>query len=170
VLLGFTPHSVRPRAQRAEPPVVTSDANHSVDPTECRPMAGPERYDALTLMRAFRADEARLSDALNLFVEREDYGFVWLAYREDTALGCCSVGYTVSTAAGGLTAVVRDLYVIPAARRGGIATAMLAALAARLAALDVARTEIAANGDAGLLAFVAARGLTVTAAIFAPGR
>jgi GNAT superfamily N-acetyltransferase len=140
------------------------------DDVECRSMAGPERFDAFTLMKAFRSDEAGLGDALTLFVEREDYGFVWLAYREDSVVGCASVGYTIATAAGGLVALVRDLYVVPAARRTGVATALLAALEARLGALGVARFEIATNGDAALHAFLAARGLSVTAGVFAAHR
>jgi len=133
-------------------------------------MGGPERFDALRLMQTFRGDEHRLSDALKLFVEREDYGFVWLAYREDAAVGCASVGYTISTDAGGLVAVVRDLYVVPAARRSGVATALLAALGTRLAALDVTRFELAFAGDPGLLAFASARGFTLTAGLFAARR
>jgi hypothetical protein len=73
-----------------------------------RTMGGPERLDAFELMRTFRRDERRLGDALTLFVEREDYGFVWLAYRDAAAVGCASVSYAVSTQAGGLVALVRD--------------------------------------------------------------
>ena len=80
------------------------------------------------------------------------------------------MGYTISTAAGGPTAVVRDLYVVPAARRGGVATALLATLEPRLAAQDVVRFEIAATGDPALLAFLTARGFTVTAGLFAARR
>jgi GNAT superfamily N-acetyltransferase len=133
-------------------------------------MAGPERFDAFALMRAFRSDESLLGDALTLFTEREDYGFVWLAYREDAVVGCASVGYAISTGAGGLAALVRDLYVVPDARRGGVATAMLAALEARLAALSIKRFEVAAGADAGLLAFLAARGFTIAAGLFAANR
>jgi GNAT superfamily N-acetyltransferase len=130
-------------------------------------MSGPERLDAFTFMRAFRADERALGDALTLFVEREDFGFVWLAYRSDTLVGCASVGYGVASTAGGLVGVVRDLYVAPPVRRAGIASALLAALETRLTHLGVTRIEIAANGDAALLAFLAARGYRVTAGVFA---
>jgi GNAT superfamily N-acetyltransferase len=140
------------------------------DLIECRTMGGPERFDAFTLMRAFCQDESALSEALALFVDREDYGFVWLGYREDELVGCASVGYAISTAAGGLVALVRDLYVVPAARRSGVATALLAALTERLAGLGLAGLEIAAAGDAGLAAFVAARGFRLTAGLFAASR
>ena len=34
------------------------------------------------LMKHFRLDEAALGEALALFVDRPDYGFIWLAYEE----------------------------------------------------------------------------------------
>jgi GNAT superfamily N-acetyltransferase len=140
------------------------------DLIDCRTMGGPERFDALRLMQTFRSDESRLSEALALFVEREDYGFVWLAYRADEAVGCASVGYAISTAAGGLVGLVRDLYVVPAQRRSGVATTLLAALEARLAALDVAGLELAAAGDPALAAFASARGFRLAAGLFAVHR
>ncbi len=124
-------------------------------------MTGPDRFDAFGLMNEFRSDERRLNDALTAFAEREDFGFVWLAYREDTLVGCCSVGYVIGTESGGVVAQVRDLYVVPAARRTGIATALLASLEARLAAVEVTRLEVpAATLDVG--AFLLARGFGVT--------
>jgi len=121
-------------------------------------MAGPERYDAFSLMRRFRSDEAALGDALTLFVEREDYGFVWLAYAGSTCVGCVSVGYGIGTAAGGLIATLDDLYVLPDGRRRGIATTLLDDLHVRLDALDVRRIDIAAPADPALQAFLHSRG------------
>jgi len=125
-------------------------------------MAGPERYDAYALMRRFRTDEAALGDALTLFVEREDYGFVWLAYAGSTCVGCLSAGFAISTAAGGLIATLDDLYVIPEGRRRGIATTMLDDLHVRLENLDVQRVDIDVPGDPGLQAFLRARGYATT--------
>ncbi|GAC1416365.1 MAG: hypothetical protein NVSMB64_26570 [Candidatus Velthaea sp.] len=129
---------------------------------ECRAMAGPERYDAFALMKRFRTDEAALGDALALFVDREDYGFVWLAYREAVPVGCASVGYAIATDAGGVVALVRDMYVVTDARRSGIATALLASLHARLDALDVERVDIPVAGDPGLQAFLLKSGYAPT--------
>jgi len=123
-------------------------------------MAGPDRYDVYALMQRFRTDQAALGDALTLFVQREDYGFVWLAYAGSTCVGCVSVGYAIATDAGGVIAVLDDLYVIPEGRRRGIATTMLDDLHARLEAIDVQRVDIAVPADPGLQAFLIARGYT----------
>jgi GNAT superfamily N-acetyltransferase len=123
-------------------------------------MTSPERYDAFTLMLRFRSDQAALSDALTLFVEREDFGFVWLAYAEDTCVGCCSVGYAIATDAGGLTAVLRDLYVLPEVRRQGVASAMLADLHKRLDAIGVRRIDALMSPAPSLHAFLDANGYT----------
>jgi GNAT superfamily N-acetyltransferase len=124
---------------------------------DCRMMAGPERFDAFSMMKRFRTDEALLGDALSLFVDREDLGFVWLAYRDDSPVGCCSVGYVIGTDAGGVIAVVRDIYVLPEVRREGVAGAMLASLAERVNGIDVP-----VAGDPGLQAFLRAAGYRPT--------
>src|SRR6266851_6732774 len=74
---------------------------------ECRTMTGPERVDAYTLMRQFRSDEAALGDALALFVDRPDYGFVWLAYADGIPVACVSASFGISTETGGLFAELR---------------------------------------------------------------
>jgi GNAT superfamily N-acetyltransferase len=125
-------------------------------------MTGPERYDAFTLMLRFRSDQAALGDALTLFVEREDYGFVWLAYAEDTCVGCCSIAYAIATDAGGLTALLRDLYILPEVRRRGVASAMLADLHKRLDAIGVRRVDALMSPAAGLDAFLRASGYTAS--------
>jgi hypothetical protein len=51
-----------------------------------------------------------------------------------------------------------------------VATALLASLETRFAALDVAGVEIAAAGDPALAAFAAARGFRLTAGLFAAHR
>ena len=121
-------------------------------------MAGAERYDAFALMKRFGAGEAALGDALALFVERPDYGFVWLAYDDGIPAACISVAFAISTEVGGLTAELRDLWVAEDRRRRGIGSALLATLHGRLDQLEVRRVEAAVPGDPGLRAFFAARG------------
>jgi len=125
---------------------------------ECRTMAGAERFDAFALMKRFRADEAAVGDALALFVDRPDYGFVWLAYDDGIPAGCVSAAFAISTETGGLVGAIRDLYVVADRRRRGIGSAMLATLHGRLDQLGVNRVEAAIPNDPALRAFFSARG------------
>jgi len=120
-------------------------------------MASPERFDAFALMSSFRSDQAALGDALALFIERPDYGFVWLAYDDGVAAGCVSVAFAISTERG-LTAELRDLWVDPEHRGRGIGSALLATLRGRLAQLEVVRMEAVVPPDAGLRALFALLG------------
>ncbi len=121
-------------------------------------MAGAERLDAFALMTQFRADETALGEALALFADRPDYGFIWLAYDDGIPAACVSVAYAIATETGGLAAALRDLWVIPDRRRRGIGTALLATLHARLDQLDVTRIEASLPDDPALRAFFGARG------------
>ena len=129
-------------------------------------MASAERYDAFELMQRFRTDAAALGEALSLFIDRPDYGFVWLAYVDDHPVGCASASVGVDTITGGLVATVRDLYVLPERRRGGIGSALLVTLQGRLANLDVTRVEAVCGADMTLPGFFQARGYTLSSAAF----
>lgn len=125
---------------------------------ECRTMAGPERYDAFALMKQFRADEAALGEALALFVDRPDYGFIWLAYDDGIPAACVSVSFAISTETGGLVAQLHDLWVDAERRRRGVGSALIATLHGRLGQLEVTRIDAAIPGDGRLRAFFTARG------------
>ncbi len=129
-------------------------------------MASAERYDAFELMRKFRTDEAALGEALTLFVERPDYGFVWLAYIDDHPAGCVSVALGIDTETGGVAATLRDVYVVPEARRQGLGSAMLVTLEGRLKHLDVRRTVAVGGADPSMRPFFEARGYTRGGALF----
>ena len=120
-------------------------------------MSGPERFDAFTLMKRFRSDEAALGDALALFVDRPDYGFVWLAYDDGIPAACVSVAFAISTETGGLVADLRDLWVVPERRRRGIGSALLATLHGRTDQLGVTRLDAAVPEDRALREFFRAR-------------
>jgi GNAT superfamily N-acetyltransferase len=121
-------------------------------------MAGAERVDAFALMKRFCEDEAALGDALALFVDRPDYGFVWLAYDNGIPAACVSVAFGISTGTGGLVGMLHDLYVAEDRRRRGIGSALLATLHGRLDQLGVTRIEAGIPGDPALRAFFSARG------------
>ncbi len=128
-------------------------------------MTGSERYDAFQLMRQFRTDEATLGDALGLFIDRQDYGFVWLAYVDDVPAACVSVGFAISSERGGIVADLRDLWVEPSFRRSGVASALLATLQGRLDHLEVRRLAAALTDDPALRGFFAARGYALAAGV-----
>jgi GNAT superfamily N-acetyltransferase len=121
-------------------------------------MAGAERLDAFALMKQFRADEGLLGEALALFVDRPDYGFIWLAYDDGIPAACASVAYAIATETGGLVAALRDLWVVPDRRRRGIGSALIATLHARLDQLDVTRVEASLPNDPAVKSFFSARG------------
>ncbi len=121
-------------------------------------MSGPERVDAYTLMRQFRPDEAALGDALALFVDRPDYGFVWLAYADGIPVACVSIAFGISTESGGLFAELRDLWVVRERRRHGIGSALLATLHGRLDQLGVTRIDAPVPHDPALSGLLSARG------------
>jgi len=133
---------------------------------ECRTMASAERYDAFALMEQFRTDGSALGEALTLFIERPDYGFVWLAYLDDHPAACASASLGIDTVTGGLLATVRDLFVPPERRRHGLGSALLVTLQGRLKALDVTRIEAVCGSDPSLLGFFEARGYQLNSASF----
>jgi GNAT superfamily N-acetyltransferase len=124
---------------------------------ECRTMASAERLDAFMLMRSFRTDQSALGDALALFIDRPDYGFVWLAYDDGIPAACISAAYAISTESGGLVADLRDLWVVEDRRRRGIGSALLATLHGRLDQLGVTRIDAAIPPGTALGAFFTAR-------------
>ena len=137
---------------------------------ECRTMASAERYDAFALMERFRADKATLGEALSLFVERPDYGFVWLAYLDDHPAACVSASLGIDSETGGLVATLRDLFVLPQRRRNGIGSALLVTLQARLEQLGVTRVEAVCGRDPSLRPFFEARSYRESGVAFTTGR
>jgi GNAT superfamily N-acetyltransferase len=121
-------------------------------------MGGAERLDAFALMKRFRTDEAALGDALALFVDRPDYGFVWLAYEDDVPAACVTVSFAISSETGGVVAELRDLWVAEERRRRGIGSALLATLHGRLDQLGVTQVEATLPYGPAVLGFFAARG------------
>jgi GNAT superfamily N-acetyltransferase len=121
-------------------------------------MAGPERPDAFALMRAFRADQGTLGEALALFVDRPDYGFIWLAYDDGVPAACVSVAFGISTERGGVSAQLSDIWVAADRRRRGIGSALIATLHGRLDQLAVVQILAPIPDDASLRGFFSARG------------
>ena len=88
------------------------------------------------------AIEARLGAALSLFVERPDYGFVWMAFENERAVGAVAVAYAISIPLGAVAATVEHAIVASGQRRRGIATMMFEVLIGELRRLEIARVDV----------------------------
>src|SRR5271165_746744 len=91
------------------------------------------------------AVEARLGAALALFVDRPDYGFVWMAFEGERAVGCAAVAYSISLPLGALTASVEHAVVAPGQRRRGIGTQMFEVLIEQLRRAEIARVDVSVH-------------------------
>ncbi|MGH7706532.1 MAG: GNAT family N-acetyltransferase [Candidatus Dormibacteria bacterium] len=121
-----------------------------------RAMADRDRSAALHLLTEFfaanpfyrenqtaygLAGAQALATALRLFVERPQFGFVWMAFDGELAVGCSIVSYAISTAVGGVVAKVEDVIVAPERRRTGVGSALVRALADELHRSRIARID-----------------------------
>ena len=86
-----------------------------------------------------------LNDALDLFLERPELGFVWLAYDEDGLAGICVVCYAISTSMGAVVAKLDDVSVKADRRGKGIGTALLEELKEQLRKESVTRIDVAVH-------------------------
>lgn len=128
----------------------------------CRKMTAPDVTDAFNMLSAFLSEDEHylasskaygdrgiqgLNDALYLFLEHPDLGFVWMAYDEQGAAGICVICYAVSTSMGALVAKLDDVSVKKDRRGQGIGTALLDQLKAQLKKESVRRIDVAVHVD-----------------------
>lgn len=126
----------------------------------CRKMTAADVTDAFELLRVFlREDEhylassaaygdrgfQGLNDALDLFLEQPELGFVWIAYDEKGAAAVCVVCYAISTSMGAVVAKLDDVSVKADRRGGGIGTALLEQLKEQLRKESVTRIDVAVH-------------------------
>jgi GNAT superfamily N-acetyltransferase len=125
----------------------------------CRKMTTADARDAFAMLSAFLTEDEHylasssaygdrgvrgLNDALYLFLERPELGFVWIAFDEKGAAGICVVCYAISTSLGMVVAKLDDVSV----RRGkGVGTAMLEQLKQELKRHSVMRIDVAVHLD-----------------------
>ena len=123
-------------------------------------MTAADVTDAFEMLRVFlREDEhylassaaygdrgfQGLNNALDLFLERPELGFVWLAYDEQGAAGVCVVCYAISTSMGAVVAKLDDVSVKLDRRGQGIGTALLEQLKEQLRKELVTRIDVAVH-------------------------
>jgi GNAT superfamily N-acetyltransferase len=88
-----------------------------------------------------------LERALELFLERPEIGFVWIAFLDGAAVGACVCCYAISTARGSLVVKLDDVTVDPAWQGHGVGVAMLTMLAAWLRERGVSRIDSSCHRD-----------------------
>ena len=91
------------------------------------------------------ADAAR--EALDLFLQRPELGFVWLAYDDDGIAAMCVICYAISTSLGALVAKLDDVSVKADRRGKGVGTALLNELKKELLQNNVLRIDVAVHVD-----------------------
>ena len=92
------------------------------------------------------AIEATLGEALTLFVDRPDYGFIFMALEDGRPVACAAVSYAISLSLGKVVAQVEHLVVTEARRRNGIGSALIDALANQLRTIEISRLDVDVHG------------------------
>ena len=123
----------------------------------CSRMTSANRESALALLSSFlnedehyldssaaygHGGDAALHDALDLFLNRPELGFVWLAYKEEEAIGVCVVSYAVSTSIGGVVAKLDDVFIASEKRSAGAGSEMIRQLEDEFRSLGILRIDI----------------------------
>ena len=85
--------------------------------------------------------------ALELFLERPQLGFVWVARQGEDVLASCVVCFAISTSRGGLVAKLDDVSVAAGATGQGIGSLLLERLKAHLRTLGVSRIDCGCHRD-----------------------
>jgi ribosomal protein S18 acetylase RimI-like enzyme len=88
-----------------------------------------------------------LNDALDLFLEHSELGFVWMAYDDNGVAGICVVCYAISTSLGSVVVKLDDVSVKSDRRGAGIGTELLSQLKEQLRKESVARIDVAVHLD-----------------------
>lgn len=126
----------------------------------CRKLTAPDVTDAFEMLQSFLSEDEHyldsskaygdrglqgLNNALDLFLERPELGFVWLAFDNDELAGVCVVCYAISTSIGSVVAKLDDVSVKADRRGKGIGTALLEHLKEQLRKEAVARIDVAVH-------------------------
>ena len=126
----------------------------------CRKMTAADVSHAFEMLTAFLSGDQHylnsskaygdqgirgLNDALDLFLERPELGFVWLAFDEDGVAGSCVISYAISTSLGAVVAKLDDVSVKADRRGKGIGTALIECLKEQLKKESVQRIDVAVH-------------------------
>jgi ribosomal protein S18 acetylase RimI-like enzyme len=86
-----------------------------------------------------------LNDALDLFLERPELGFVWMGYDDQGVAGICVVCYAISTSMGAVVAKLDDVSVKEDRRSKGVGSELLEQLKEQLKKESVTRIDVAVH-------------------------
>jgi ribosomal protein S18 acetylase RimI-like enzyme len=126
----------------------------------CRKMRTGDVRDAFEMLTKFlSADEhylassaaygdlglKGLNNALDLFLERPELGFVWMAFDEEGAAAVCVVCYGISTSMGSVVAKLDDVSVKEDRRGKGVGTALMDQLKEELRRDAITRIDVAVH-------------------------
>ncbi len=126
----------------------------------CRKMTAADVSDAFEMLSAFLNEDEHylasskaygdrglqgLNDALDLFLEQPELGFVWLAHDGNELAGICVVCYAISTSMGAVVAKLDDVSVKPDRRGQGIGTALVEQLKEQLRKESLTRIDVAVH-------------------------
>jgi len=123
----------------------------------CCKMTAADVTDAFSMLRVFLNEDEHylasskaygdrcfqgLNDALDLFLEQPELGFVWMAYDDTGAAGVCVICYAISTSMGAVVAKLDDVSVKADRRGQGVGTALLEQLKEQLRKESVTRIDV----------------------------
>ena len=86
-----------------------------------------------------------LNDALDIFLERPELGFVWMAFDDQGAAAVCVVCYAISTSMGSVVAKLDDVSVKEDRRGKGVGTVLMEQLKNELRREAVTRIDVAVH-------------------------
>ncbi|HET6979610.1 MAG TPA: GNAT family N-acetyltransferase [Pyrinomonadaceae bacterium] len=126
----------------------------------CRKMGAADVRDAFHMLSDFLSEDehylassqaygdlglAGLNNALDIFLEQPQLGFVWMAYDEDGVAGICVVCYAISTSMGAVVAKLDDVSVKADRRGKRIGSEMIEQLKEQLRREAVTRIDVAVH-------------------------
>lgn len=126
----------------------------------CRKMTAADVPAAFEMLAAFLSEDEHylesskaygdqgirgLNDALDLFLERPELGFVWLAFDDNGVAGICVISYAISTSMGAVVAKLDDVSVKTDRRGKGIGTVLIEGLKDQLKKESVMRIDVAVH-------------------------
>ena len=126
----------------------------------CRKMGAADVKDAFHMLSDFLSEDehylassqaygdlglAGLNNALDIFLEHPELGFVWMAFDENGCAGICVVCYAISTSMGSVVAKLDDVSVKADRRGKGVGSEMLQLLKEQLRKEAVTRIDVAVH-------------------------